>query len=94
MDIGEIKRSFGSALTLMGNIDLDYVMTMAPPSHVEEVVKRTIDVAAPGGGFILGTCNALIESVPPANAVAMYKIAHRYGVHARRPEAGARGTYR
>ena len=83
MDIAEIKRRYGSALTLMGNIDLDYVMTMAPPSHVEDVVKKTIDVAAPGGGFILGTCNALIESVPPANALAMYTTAHRYGMYAR-----------
>jgi len=78
MDIADIKRRYGSVLALMGNIDLDYVMTMAPPSQVRDVVKKTIDVAAPGGGFILGTCNALIESVPPANAVAMYEPAHRY----------------
>jgi uroporphyrinogen decarboxylase len=79
MDIAEIKRRYGKVLALIGNIDLDYVMTMAPPSEVEEVVKKTIDAAAPGGGFILSTCNALIDSVPPANALAMYETAHRYG---------------
>jgi hypothetical protein len=59
-------------------------MTMAPPSEVENVVKKTIDAAAPGGGFILSTCNALIEAVPPANALAMYETAHRHGVYGSR----------
>jgi hypothetical protein len=63
-----LKRRYGKALTLIGNIDLDYVMTRAPPGEVEEVMKRTIDAAAPGGGFIL-------DSVPPANAIAMYETA-------------------
>jgi uroporphyrinogen decarboxylase len=79
MDIADIKLRYGKDLVLIGNIDLDYVMTMAPPSEVEEVVRRTIDTAAPGGGFILSTCNALIAAVPSANALAMYETAHRYG---------------
>ncbi len=69
----------------MGNLDLDYVMTMAPPAEVAEVVKRTIDAAAPGGGFVLGTCNALIESVPDANAIALYETARSYGIYGSRP---------
>jgi uroporphyrinogen decarboxylase len=81
MDISEIKKRYGKDLVLVGNIDLDYVMTMAPPAEVQEVVMRTIDAAAPGGGFILSTCNALIDAVPPANALAMYETARRYGVY-------------
>jgi len=77
MDIGVVKRRYGKDLVLIGNIDLDYVMTMAPPREVAEVVKKTIDVAAPGGGFVLSTCNALIAAVPPANALAMYDTALR-----------------
>lgn len=78
MDIGEVKRRYGSALTLMGNIDLDYVMTAAPAREVAEVVKRTIDIAAPGGGYILSTCNALIDAIPDDNALAMYRTADSY----------------
>ena len=81
MDIAEVKRRYGGVLALMGNIDLDYVMTMAAPAEVEDVVKRTIDAAAPGGGFILGTCNALIDAVPCANALAMYETARSYPVY-------------
>ncbi len=81
MDIARIKRDYGSALCLMGNIDLDYILTSAPVKDVEETVKRTIDVAAPGGGFILSSCNVLIGCIPPENALAMYQTAHQYGIH-------------
>jgi uroporphyrinogen decarboxylase len=78
MDIAEVKRRYGSVLTLMGNIDLDYVMTRAAPAEVVDTVKRTMDAAAPGGGFILGTCNALIDAVPCENALALYETARSY----------------
>ena len=81
MDIANIKRDYGDVLCLIGNIDLDYVLTFAQPQEVEETVKRTIDVAAPGGGYILSTCNTLIDSIPPENVLAMYKTAHEYGVY-------------
>lgn len=79
MDIAQIKKGFGDALCLMGNIDLDYVMTYASPQEVEEVVKRTIDAAAPGGGYILSTCNSLIDAVTAENTLAMYRTAQKYG---------------
>jgi uroporphyrinogen decarboxylase len=84
MDIALIKKRYGASLALIGNIDLDRVMTMAPPEEVAEVVKRTIDAAAPGGGYILSTCNTLIDAVPPANALALYETGKSHGVYARR----------
>lgn len=89
MDIAQIKRDYGNDLCLMGNIDLNYVMTAATPEEVEEVVKRTIDIAAPGGGFILSTCNSLIDAIKPENALAMYKTADSYGVYTSRWEEGS-----
>ena len=79
MDIGEIKRNYGETLCLVGNIDLDHVMTFAPPQEVADVVRRTIDIAAPGGGYILATCNTLIDAIPEQNALANYETAQEYG---------------
>lgn len=79
MDIARIKKDYGDALCLMGNIDLDYIMTFASSAEVEDTVKKTIDIAAPGGGFILSTCNILVDIIPPENALAMYGTAHEYG---------------
>jgi len=78
MDIGSLKKEYGNHLCLMGNIDLDYVMTFSPPQEVERVVKETIDIAARGGGFILSTCNTLINAIPVENALAMYNFAEHY----------------
>jgi uroporphyrinogen decarboxylase len=79
MDIAKVKKEFGGRLCLMGNIDLDRIMTLATPEEVAETVKRTMDIAAPGGGFILSTCNILIDAVKPENALAMYRTAEEYG---------------
>ena len=54
-------------------------MTFAPPQEVADVVRRTIDIAAPGGGYILATCNTLIDAIPDENALAMYETAQEYG---------------
>lgn len=78
MDIASIKKRYGDVLCLFGNIDLDYVMTMASPQEVADTVKRTIDIAAPGGGFILSTCNTLVNAIPVENAIAMYETAEQY----------------
>jgi uroporphyrinogen decarboxylase len=78
MDIGQLKKDYGDQVCLMGNIDLDHVMTFAKPDEVEKVVKETMDIAAPGGGYILSTCNTLIDAIPPENALAMYNYAENY----------------
>jgi len=81
MDIALIKKEYGDSLCLMGNIDLDYVMTFASPQEVAYTIQRTIDIAAPGGGYILSTCNSFIDAIPVENALSMYRTAHEYGVY-------------
>jgi len=81
MEISEIKKQYGSDLCLMGNIDLDYILTFAEPCEVEKVVRKTIDAAADGGGFILSSCNSLVDAVTVENALVMYMTAHDYGLY-------------
>ncbi len=80
MYIAQLKKDFGDQICLMGNIDLDHVMTFAKPDEVKRVVKETIDIAAQGGGFILATCNTLVDAIPPENALAMYHFAENYSI--------------
>ena len=81
MDIADIKARYGDRLCLMGNIGINYVLPFGTPQEVKQVVRETIEVAAPGGGFILSTCNTLIRAIPPENALAMYRAADEYGVY-------------
>lgn len=79
VDIVAVKRQWGKELCLMGNVDLDYLLTLGKPQEVEAEVKRLICEVAPGGGYILSSTNVLARYVPPENALVMYMTAERYG---------------
>ena len=73
MDIAEVKREFGDKLCLMGNMDLDHLMTFGTPEQVAKQAQWLCDNIGADGGFILSTCNILTNSIPAANARAMYR---------------------
>ena len=77
MDIQEIKEKYGDRLCLWGNIDLDYIMCFGSREEVKADVRRTIDIAGPGGGFILSTCNTMVDIIPPENIFAMMEEAEK-----------------
>jgi uroporphyrinogen decarboxylase len=72
--IKEIKQKYGDRLCLMGNIEID-LLGKGRPEEIREVVRKTIEVSALGGGFILSSSNELGRETPPENALAMYKTA-------------------
>lgn len=78
MDIGEVKEKYGDRICLIGNIDLDYIMTFASPEEVRADVEKTIRLAAKGSGFILSTCNTLVDIIPAENVHAMYDAAEKF----------------
>jgi len=49
MDLGQIKREFGSDLVLIGNIDVG-VLCDSDLDAVRREVMRCIEQGAPGGG--------------------------------------------
>ena len=55
MDILHLKKKYGDRITLWGNINISELLIFGTPTEVEEVVKETIGIAAPGGRFILST---------------------------------------
>ena len=72
MDIYKIKEEYGDRLCLMGNLDLNYLLSFGSPEEVLEETKRLKNTIGTGGGFILSTCNILTDAVPVKNAKAMY----------------------
>ena len=72
MDIVAVKRQYGDKLCLMGNMDLDHLMTFGTPEEVAEQAAWLCENIGFDGGYILSTCNILTDAVPEANARAMY----------------------
>ena len=69
-----LKAAFGQQLTFHGaveNLEADRDTLVAE-------VRERIDTFAPGGGYILASCNHMID-VPPENILAMFETARSYG---------------
>ena len=81
VDLAEAKRLYGDRTCLKGYVDLLYVLKMGTPELVERTVREAIEVAAPGGGFILGTSDSIREGTPTANICAYFETARTYGTY-------------
>jgi uroporphyrinogen decarboxylase len=79
MDIGEAKRYLTGKACVMGNIDCMYLLCEGTEAEVEESVRKTIEVAAPGGGYIMSSSNSIHPGCKPENYIAMVKAARKYG---------------
>lgn len=79
MEIGEVKRQYGHRVCLVGNIDLDYILTRASPEEVEANVRDTIRVAGPGGGYIISSANSLTDYCQVKNVLAFSRAVAKYG---------------
>jgi uroporphyrinogen decarboxylase len=81
MDIGLIKAKYGDRIALVGNIDCGYLLSQAPADEVRRVTRRTIQIAAPGGGYLLSSSNSIHSSVKPENLMAMVETLRECGAY-------------
>lgn len=79
MDLGEMKRSYGDKLCLLGNVDNKHLLVNGTPEQVALQVKECIEVAAPGGGYCLGSDHSVHDDIPNENVFALYEAGRRYG---------------
>jgi uroporphyrinogen decarboxylase len=81
MDIKKVKEKYGNKLCLLGNIDCKELLPSGTPEQVEAAVKYAIEVAGPGGGYILCDSNSLHPGVNPENCIAMFEATKKYGLY-------------
>ena len=81
MDIGEVKKYLEGKVCILGNIDCRNLLPFGTEEEVEKTVKETIEIAAPGGGYIISSSNSIHPKVKPENYIAMIKSVHKYGVY-------------
>ena len=79
MDIGLVKERYGNRIALVGNIDCGYLLSQAPVDEVRSVTRRTIEIASPGGGYLLSSSNSIHSSVKPENFMAMVETLREAG---------------
>ncbi|WP_309491921.1 uroporphyrinogen decarboxylase family protein [Candidatus Hecatella orcuttiae] len=76
-----VKKMVGDRVCVCGNIDPISVMLEGTPDQVRATVKRNIDYAAEGGGFIVMPGCDTNPDTPSENFKALVKAAREYGVY-------------
>jgi uroporphyrinogen decarboxylase len=77
MDAASIARDFGGKMVFYGGIDVQQTLSFGTEAEVRREVRTLIDLFSDCGGFILSNAHN-IQSIKPANVVAMLTEARRY----------------
>ena len=76
--LSDAKEKVGETVCLKGNIDTIF-LERETPSNIEEIVKKCIDSAAYGGGYILSAVDQPTTKTSPENMTAFVKAGRKYG---------------
>jgi uroporphyrinogen decarboxylase len=74
MDVAEVKRQFGSALSFYGGISTQKTLPFGTVQETKDEVKRLIDVLGRDGGYIAAPAHAIPADARPENVAAMIEI--------------------
>jgi uroporphyrinogen decarboxylase len=79
MAIEQMKAQYGHHLTLLGNIDCGQIMTFGTKDDIVKEVKRILQIAAPGGGYVFASSNSYHGHVPLENIIAAVNAVKAFG---------------
>jgi uroporphyrinogen decarboxylase len=72
MDLRTIKEKYGHRFCIIGNIDSTRTLPFGTPAEVAAEVKEAIEIASPGGGYILASDHSLHDGIPIENILTLY----------------------
>lgn len=78
-DLREAKEKIGETTTIKGYVDLLYVVKHGDPELIEQTIAEAMEIAKPGGGFIIGTSDSFREGTPEENMAAYWEACLEYG---------------
>ena len=81
-DLADAKVKIGAKVTLKGYVDLLYVVKHGTPELVTDTVRQAMEIAKPGGGFIIGSSDSFREGTPDENIAAYFAACRKYGTYA------------
>jgi uroporphyrinogen-III decarboxylase len=79
MEPAGLKKDFGDRILLNGAIDSHHVLIDGTPSFVRDETRKTLDIMAPGGGYVAGASHDyILEETPVENVLAMFDTIQEY----------------
>ena len=80
MDLAWMKENYGERFCLIGNIDSSRTLPFGTPEDVRAEVREAIEIAAPGGGYILASDHSLHDGISVENILALFDEGVRYSL--------------
>jgi uroporphyrinogen decarboxylase len=74
VDLAEVKREYGRDLALVGNLDIS-VLAGDDAEAVRREVDRCMAQGAPGGGYMVASCNSIFEGLNGRMVREMFRYA-------------------
>jgi len=81
MDLKIVKERYEGKLCPVGNVNNKTTMVTGTPEEVRAEVKECIEIAGPGGGYIMSTDHSLHDDIPSENVHALIETTHKFGVY-------------
>jgi uroporphyrinogen decarboxylase len=79
MDLKQMKDDYGDKVCLKGNVDCSQTLSFKTESETIEETKSCLNIAMPGGGYILSSSNSIHSAVKPQNYLAMIDTLKKFG---------------
>ena len=80
MDLVELKREYGRDLAFFGGIDVR-AMADPDPRVIEDEIKRKLEVAMVGGGYIYHSDHSVPNNVSFQQYCRVIELVRKYGVY-------------
>jgi uroporphyrinogen decarboxylase len=75
MSLAELKKRYRDRLIFWGGIDTQSLLPNGSSADIRQAVRDTVNLMAPGGGFILAAVHNIQPGVPPENIITMFDTA-------------------
>lgn len=79
VDLARAKSDFGDRFFFKGNLDAVNEMLRADDATFDEAVRRRIEIAKPGSGYILSSACSVAPGVRPERLLRMVELAEECG---------------
>ncbi len=74
-----LKQRFGGRLVFHGCISTAGALTYGSVADVRNMVRETLEIMMPGGGYCLAPTHRLQDNTPLENALCLYETAQEFG---------------
>lgn len=78
-NLREAKARAGTAMSLMGYVDIENVLHRGTPALVDATVREAIEVGAADDRFVLSSSDGILTQTPIENLHAYFAAAKKYG---------------